>query len=126
MWVFLATEVLFFGGMFLAYTLYRQAYPEIFHQGAKLMEFWPGTINTALLLTSSLFMAIADRAVLADRKRLAGTCLGLTWFWGRRFWESRPSSTPPSFTPAWSRAGRSAPRRAPDRDSRSSSFFISP
>jgi len=85
MWVFLATEVLFFGGMFLAYTLYRQAYPEIFHQGAKLMEFWPGTINTALLLTSSLFMAIADRAVLADRERLAGTCLGLTWLLGAAF-----------------------------------------
>jgi cytochrome c oxidase subunit 3 len=85
MWVFLATEVLFFGGMFLAYSLYRHAYPEIFRQGARTMEFWPGTINTAVLLTSSLFMAIADRAVGSERRRLVGFCLGLTWLLGAAF-----------------------------------------
>jgi cytochrome c oxidase subunit 3 len=85
MWVFLATEVLFFGGMFLAYALYRHAYPDIFRQGAREMEFWPGTINTAVLLTSSLFLAIADRAVTADRRGLTATCLTVTWLLGAAF-----------------------------------------
>ena len=85
MWVFLATEVLFFGGMFLAYALYRHAYPASFRRGAQAMELWAGTLNTALLLTSSLFMAIADRAVRADRRRLVGICLILTALLGAAF-----------------------------------------
>ena len=85
MWVFLATEVLFFGGMFVAYTLYRHAYPEIFRQGARSMEFWAGTVNTAVLLLSSFFLAVGDRAVLSGRRRLLGFCLAATWLLGAAF-----------------------------------------
>ena len=71
LWVFLATEVLFFGGMFLAYTIYRQTYPDAFKAGARLMEFGLGTTNTAVLLVSSFFMALGDRAARAgDRRQL--------------------------------------------------------
>jgi cytochrome c oxidase subunit III len=85
MWTFLATEVLFFGGMFLAYALFRWTYPGIFRRGAQTMEFGLGTINTAVLLTSSLFMAIADRAVRADNRRLLSLCLAATAILGAVF-----------------------------------------
>lgn len=66
-WVFLATEVLFFGGMFLAYALYRSTYPTAFALASKDTKFIIGTANTALLLTSSVTMAWAVS--------LAGTAL---------------------------------------------------
>ena len=59
MWVFLATEVLFFGGMFLAYAVYRSTYPIGFAEASKETRFIIGTANTVLLLTSSLTMAWA-------------------------------------------------------------------
>jgi cytochrome c oxidase subunit 3 len=62
MWVFLATEVLFFGGLFLAYIVYRQTYPHQFAIGIKHGELLLGTINTAILLTSSFTMALAVHA----------------------------------------------------------------
>ena len=52
MWTFLATEVLFFGGMFIAYGLFRGSYPEAFRQGGRTMDFWLGTLNTAVLNTA--------------------------------------------------------------------------
>ena len=60
MWTLISTEVLFFGGLFLAYSTYRHAYPAAFSAGSHRLEFWSGTINTAVLLTSSLFMALGD------------------------------------------------------------------
>jgi cytochrome c oxidase subunit 3 len=60
MWVFLATEVCFFIGLFMAFLLYRQEAHEAFHQGAKQMNIWAGAINTALLLTSSFFIVSAN------------------------------------------------------------------
>ena len=59
MWTFLATEVLFFGGLFLAYIVYRHAYPEAFAVASRHTNVLYGTINTAILLTSSLWMALA-------------------------------------------------------------------
>lgn len=62
MWVFLSTEVLFFGGLFMAYLVYRSASPEAFQEGsAHLSIFW-GTTNTVVLICSSLTMALAVRA----------------------------------------------------------------
>lgn len=75
MWSFLATEMLFFGGMFAAYVIFRTSYPAAFAAGGRSMDFWLGTGNTAILLVSSVFMAIADRAVRAGRSRLAEGCL---------------------------------------------------
>lgn len=62
MWTFLATEVLFFGGLFLTYALYRHFYPEAFAAGSRETNVFFGTLNTALLLTSSLTMALAVHA----------------------------------------------------------------
>ncbi len=62
MWVFLATEVLFFGGMFMGYIVYRWLYPEAFALASQKMDLALGTINTAVLLTSSLTMALAVRS----------------------------------------------------------------
>ncbi len=60
MWTFLATEILFFGGLFMGYTLYRYWYPHVWSYNSEHhMKFWFGTINTAVLLTSSLLMAMA-------------------------------------------------------------------
>lgn len=60
-WVFLASEALFFGGLFLAVTIYRTLYPQAFGEGTKEMHFWLGTLNTGILLTSSFTMATAVR-----------------------------------------------------------------
>ncbi len=59
MWLFLATEVLFFGGLFAAYTAYRYVYPHAFADASKHLSVLFGTLDTAVLLTSSLTMALA-------------------------------------------------------------------
>ena len=70
MWVFLATEVMFFGGLFLAYLIYRYWYPEAFARGSQTMDVLLGTINTFVLLTSSLTMALAVHAATLSNRRL--------------------------------------------------------
>ena len=74
MWTFLATEVLFFGGMFLSYIVYRSAYPSAFAEASKHTIVLYGTVNTAILLTSSLTMALAVHAAQQGRNR------GVFWF----------------------------------------------
>ena len=59
MWVFLATEVLFFGGLFVAYLIYRTWFPEAFAAGSEHMDTVLGTINTAVLIFSSFTVAMA-------------------------------------------------------------------
>jgi cytochrome c oxidase subunit 3 len=59
MWIFLITEVMLFGGLFTAFTVYRISFPQAFHQGSAEMEFWMGALNTAVLICSSLTMAMA-------------------------------------------------------------------
>ncbi|MDB5577777.1 MAG: cytochrome c oxidase subunit 3 family protein, partial [Bradyrhizobium sp.] len=56
-WVFLATEVLFFGGLILSYAVYRHAYPQPFADAARHTNIVIGTANTAILLTSSFLVA---------------------------------------------------------------------
>lgn len=77
-WVFLASEVLFFGGLFLAYTLYRNIYPHGFVVAARETEVFFGTFNTAVLMTSSLTMAVAVRAAENEMRRLTFWCLVVT------------------------------------------------
>lgn len=94
MWAFLATEVLFFGGLFAAYAVYRCAYPAAFTAGSRHLAFWIGTTNTALLLTSSLGLALADHAARAGRRRAVGRSLVAAWLLGAAFlalkgWEYR-------------------------------------
>ena len=71
MWVFLATEVLFFGGLFLTYSVYRTWYPAAFVAASRELDVALGTINTAVLITSSLTMALAVHAAQIGR---AATC----------------------------------------------------
>jgi cytochrome c oxidase subunit 3 len=69
MWVFLATEVLFFGGLFLGYIVYRTLYPVEFAAGSHHLIMPLGAINTAVLLTSSWTMALAVRAAQLGQRR---------------------------------------------------------
>jgi cytochrome c oxidase subunit III len=77
-WVFLATEVLFFGGMFLAYALYRSTYPIAFALASKDTKFIIGTANTVLLLTSSVTMAWAVSLAGTPARRILATLLCVT------------------------------------------------
>lgn len=71
MWMFLATEILFFGGAFLAYTVYRLMYPKDFAAVSGQLNVLIAGINTVLLLTSSMTMTLAIRAAqYGDRKKL--------------------------------------------------------
>jgi cytochrome c oxidase subunit 3 len=71
MWVFLVTEVLFFGGLFMTYTVYRSWYPDAFAASSHELDIALGTTNTAVLITSSLTMALAVHAAqLGQRKTL--------------------------------------------------------
>src|SRR5436189_6363175 len=70
MWIFLATEVLFFGGLFLGYTIYRFTYGQIFVATSRKLDVLLGGTNTAVLLISSLLMAFAVRAAKLDQRRM--------------------------------------------------------
>ena len=59
MWVFLVTEIMFFGGLFMAYLVYRHAQPLGFQEASHHLNVWWGTANTAILICSSLTMALA-------------------------------------------------------------------
>src|SRR3954468_6562552 len=72
MWVFLATEVLFFGGLIFAYCVYRSAYPAAFAEAARHTKIVIGTANTAILLTSSFLVAWAVAIVKLRQSRFAG------------------------------------------------------
>lgn len=78
MWAFLVTEVMFFGGAFLAYVLYRWKYQPEFYQIHKLLDVKLGAINTIILLTSSLSMALAVRSVQIKNRTAALGFLGFT------------------------------------------------
>jgi cytochrome c oxidase subunit III len=70
MWIFLATEELFFGGLFLGYTIYRFTYGHVFVETSRKLDVVLGGTNTAVLLISSLLMAFAVRAAKLDQKRM--------------------------------------------------------
>jgi cytochrome c oxidase subunit III len=80
MWSFLATEVLFFGGLFVSYAIYRERYPEAFALACHKLDVMLGAVNTAVLLGSSLTMALGVRAAQLGQRRqvvayLVGTML---------------------------------------------------
>jgi cytochrome c oxidase subunit III len=70
MWAFLMTEVMFFGGMFTAYMVYRIMYPAAFNAASQHMNFWAGTINTVVLICSSLTMVLAVHASQEGKNKL--------------------------------------------------------
>lgn len=69
MWVFLLTEILLFGGLFCAYTIYRAWYPDMFMNAHKALDVTLGGINTVVLITSSVTMALAIRSMRFDRRK---------------------------------------------------------
>ena len=71
MWLFLFTELILFGGMFILYSVYRYKYPADFHLAAKELNTIVGTFNTAILLTSSLTMALSITAIQRKQKALS-------------------------------------------------------
>jgi cytochrome c oxidase subunit 3 len=77
-WVFLASEMLFFGALFAAYAFLRYRYPEAFAAGSRLTNIALGSLNTGVLLTSSLTMALGVRAAKLGHRRALIGWLGAT------------------------------------------------
>lgn len=71
MWLFLLTEVLLFGGLFCAYAIYRAWHPEMFSNAHHQLNVWLGGINTVVLITSSVTMALAIRSMQLDQRKQA-------------------------------------------------------
>ncbi|OPY92549.1 MAG: Cytochrome bo(3) ubiquinol oxidase subunit 3 [Syntrophaceae bacterium PtaU1.Bin231] len=82
MWLFLFTEILFFGGMFLLYAVFRHRFPADFHRGAAGESLVLGTVNTAVLLTSSFTIALAIAAIRKGEKILSARLQAATIFLG--------------------------------------------
>ncbi|MEX2317048.1 MAG: cytochrome c oxidase subunit 3 family protein [Pirellulales bacterium] len=85
MWLFLATEIMFFGGLFAGYSLYRYRFPAAFAAASHHLNLWLGAINTGVLLTSSLTMALAVRAAQTSDRRGTARLLGWTILLGSVF-----------------------------------------
>ena len=85
MWAFLVTEVLFFGGMFTAYVVYRALFTRAFVGASNLLDIRLGALNTAVLIVSSLTMAIAVWAAAQGRRNRTILFLVLTIFLGSVF-----------------------------------------
>jgi cytochrome c oxidase subunit 3 len=85
MWVFLVTEVLFFSGLFLVYTIYRTWYPDAFAAASHSLDIRLGAINTVVLITSSLTMALAVHAAQTGDRRLVMIFLAVTMILGAIF-----------------------------------------
>jgi cytochrome c oxidase subunit 3 len=85
MWMFLSTEILFFGGLFLAYAVYRVSYEAAWAEGAHHQNLLLGTINTAVLISSSLTMALAVYFSQLGRRIATFVTLGLTFIFGSVF-----------------------------------------
>jgi cytochrome c oxidase subunit 3 len=85
MWLFLATEVLIFGAIFTCYTVYRLNFPHDFEASSSRLNVLIGSINTIVLLSSSLTMALSVHATRVGRQQMLLTCLGLTILLGGTF-----------------------------------------
>ncbi len=85
MWTFLITEVLFFGGMFTAYVIYRNMYSDAFASTSVYMDVFLGGTNTGILLCSSLTMALAVRAAQMSQRKALIVNLILTMILGTAF-----------------------------------------
>uniref|UniRef100_C6E7U7 Cytochrome c oxidase subunit III n=1 Tax=Geobacter sp. (strain M21) TaxID=443144 RepID=C6E7U7_GEOSM len=78
MWLFLFTELLLFGGLFVLYSVYLARYPQQFASGGEQLNLVLGTTNTVVLLTSSLFAAMSVTAIKRGERRLTLGLLGGT------------------------------------------------
>lgn len=85
MWLFLVNEVMFFGGLFTVYVVYRTAFPQAFHDGSHHLDIGLGAFNTLVLLTSSLTMALSVHAAQVSKRAMLVTNLILTQILGAIF-----------------------------------------
>lgn len=85
MWAFLITEVMFFGGLFAGYAIYRASYPEAFVEGSHHLDITLGALNTAILICSSLTMAMAVYYAQQGKRQALITFLVLTLVLGTAF-----------------------------------------
>ncbi len=77
-WLFMVTEILMFGGLFVAYIIYHSLYPELFHHSSKLLNVQMGAFNTVVLITSSLTMALGIYFIQIGKKYLSAAALAIT------------------------------------------------
>lgn len=85
MWVFLVTEIMLFGGIFMAYIVYRWAFPDVWAEAAHHLNTPLGAVNTVVLLVSSLTVALAVNAAEEGNRRRLLTMLGITLLLGATF-----------------------------------------
>ncbi|MGD0667016.1 MAG: cytochrome c oxidase subunit 3 family protein [Bryobacteraceae bacterium] len=85
MWIFLITEVMFFGGLFLVYTIYRNVYPTVFGRASTSLNATIGAVNTAVLLCSSFTMVLAVRSAQLGKRKALVIFLILTMLLGLMF-----------------------------------------
>ena len=97
MWLFIFTELLLFGGLFLVYSVFRAKYPVNFHEGSLELSVTIGTINTIALLISSMTIAMALSAIQKNNRKLSMQLIMVTLFmatvflvnkyfeWGHKF-----------------------------------------
>ena len=85
MWLFLLTEIMFFGGLFTGYAVYRSTYAVAFAEGSHHLDIVLGSINTAVLISSSLTMALAVHAAQVGQRQLLVSFLLLTMLLGLVF-----------------------------------------
>jgi cytochrome c oxidase subunit 3 len=85
MWIFLITEIMFFGGMFAVYTVYRSWYPDVFAIASSSLNEIIGAANTAVLLLSSFTMVLAVRAGQLGQQKMIVIFLILTLLFGGVF-----------------------------------------
>ncbi len=78
MWMFLFTEILLFGGLFIVYAVYRSQYPDDFHLAASQLDTMLGAVNTLVLLTSSLTVALSIEALQRRSRKLSLALLFIT------------------------------------------------
>ena len=85
MWIFLATELMVFAALFTGYAVYRAEYPAEFAAGSGKLNIWFGGVNTVVLLSSSLTMALGVHGAQVGRRKVVVMCLALTALLGTAF-----------------------------------------
>ena len=85
MWLFLCTEVLLFAGLFVAYSVYRYSFQDAFAAASRSSEIWAGTLNTVVLITSSLTVALSIHYARNDKPKIAAVLVAITLAFGLAF-----------------------------------------
>src|SRR3954463_12544827 len=85
MWLFLATEILLFAGLFTGYAVYRFQFPLAFAECSRHLELTLGTVNTVVLITSSFTVALSIHFARSDQPKAAALCLVITLLFALAF-----------------------------------------